>query len=60
MSEPTVKDYSEIYRLGQSDERERIVKALQKMLNYYKQNYNVVESSTIYAAILEVTREEKK
>ncbi len=31
MSEPTVKDYSEIYRLGQADERRRIIELLEDL-----------------------------
>ena len=34
MSEPTVRDYSEIYRLGRADERERII----EKLNHYSQH----------------------
>jgi len=33
MSEPTVKDYSEIYRLGQADERRRIIELLEDFMN---------------------------
>lgn len=35
MSELTIRDYSDVYRLGRADEREVIIKTLQSVLELY-------------------------
>lgn len=33
MSEPSIRDYADIYRLGQSDERYRVIKLLEGLID---------------------------